>query len=100
MQEAAAGVALVTGASRGIGRGIAVALGAAGWTVWLTGRSTRAQSTSHLPGTVDDTAEAVTRAGGHGIARACDHRDDEQVRAVIADIERLHLLVNNVWAGY
>jgi NAD(P)-dependent dehydrogenase (short-subunit alcohol dehydrogenase family) len=93
-------VALVTGASRGIGRGIAVALGAAGWTVWVTGRSTRAHTTSHLPGTVEDTAEAVIRAGGHGIAAPCDHRDDEQVRAVVTGIETLHLLVNNAWAGY
>jgi NAD(P)-dependent dehydrogenase (short-subunit alcohol dehydrogenase family) len=97
---AVANGALVTGASRGIGRGIAVALGSAGWTVWVTGRSTRAHTTSHLPGTVEDTAEAVTRAGGHGIAAPCDHRDDSQVRAVVAEMPALHLLVNNVWAGY
>jgi NAD(P)-dependent dehydrogenase (short-subunit alcohol dehydrogenase family) len=93
-------VALVTGASRGIGRGVAIALGVEGWTVWVTGRSTRTSTTSHLPGTVEDTAEAVTSAGGHGIAAACDHRDDEQVRDVIQRIPALHLLVNNVWAGY
>jgi dehydrogenase/reductase SDR family protein 1 len=98
-------VALVTGASRGIGRGVAVALGAAGWTVWVTGRSSRSGgSTSHLPGTVEDTAEAVTAAGGRGVPAVCDHRDDDQVRAVVARIGAesgtLHLLVNNAWAGY
>ena len=94
----------MTGASRGIGRGIAVALGAAGWTVWVTGRSSDAgASTSHLPGTVDGTAAAVTAAGGRGIAVACDHRDDDQVRNLVRRIAAdgpLHLLVNNVWAGY
>jgi len=98
-------VALVTGASRGVGRGIAHALGAAGWTVWVTGRSSRASGpTSHLPGTVEDTADAVTAAGGRGIAAVCDHRDDSQVRDVIARIKAecgaLRLLVNNAWAGY
>jgi len=84
-----------------VGRGVAVALGAAGWTVWVTGRSSRSGgSTSHLTGTVEETAEAVTAAGGHGIAAVCDHRDDEQVRAVVARIDTLHLLVNNAWAGY
>ncbi|HEX6523720.1 MAG TPA: SDR family NAD(P)-dependent oxidoreductase [Streptosporangiaceae bacterium] len=98
-------VALVTGASRGLGRGIALALGAAGWTVWVTGRSSRMSGpTSHLPGTVEQTAEAVTQAGGQGIAAVCDHRDDEQVRAVVERIRSqsgtLHLLVNNAWGGY
>jgi dehydrogenase/reductase SDR family member 1 len=98
-------VALVTGGSRGLGWGIAVALGAAGWTVWVTGRSSRAGgTTSHLPGTVEQTAEAVTAAGGHGVAAICDHRDDGQVRAVVGRIEAessgLHLLVNNARAGY
>jgi dehydrogenase/reductase SDR family member 1 len=99
------GVALVTGGSRGLGRGIAVALGAAGWTVWVTGRSSRdSGSTSHLPGTVEETAEAVTAAGGLGIPVVCDHRDDAQVRDAAQRIEAqsgaLHLLVNNAWAGY
>ncbi len=98
-------VALVTGASRGLGRGIALALGTAGWTVWVTGRSSRTTGpTSHLPGTVEETAEEVTAAGGHGIAVICDHRDDEQVRAMVARIRSesgaLHLLVNNAWGGY
>jgi NAD(P)-dependent dehydrogenase (short-subunit alcohol dehydrogenase family) len=98
-------VALVTGASRGLGRGIALGLGAAGWTLWVTGRSSRtSRPTSHLPGTVEETAEAVTAAGGQGIAAVCDHRDDEQVRAMVARIRSesgaLHLLVNNAWGGY
>jgi dehydrogenase/reductase SDR family member 1 len=98
-------VAWVTGASRGVGRGIAVALGGAGWTVWLSARSGRADSsTSHLPGSVEEAARAVTGAGGRGIGVVCDHRDDEQVRAVAERIDAesgaLHLLVNNAWAGY
>lgn len=98
-------VALVTGASRGLGRGVALALGEAGWTVWVTGRSSRPGGpTSHLPGTVEETAEAVTTAGGEDIAAVCDHRDDEQTRAVVSRIQSqsggLHLLVNNAWGGY
>ncbi|WP_432838665.1 SDR family NAD(P)-dependent oxidoreductase [Dactylosporangium sp. CA-092794] len=98
-------VALVTGASRGVGRGVAVALGAAGWQVWVTGRSsTRHGSTSHLPGTVEKTADAVTVAGGVGVAVVCDHRDDAQTRSLVQRIEAesgsLRLLVNNVWGGY
>ncbi|MBO0812808.1 MAG: SDR family NAD(P)-dependent oxidoreductase [Microlunatus sp.] len=97
-------IALVTGASRGIGRGIAVALGARGWTVWVTGRSTPEHRTSHLPGTVHDTAAEVDHAGGHGVPVACDHRDDDQVRSLhdrlASESDRLDLLVNNVWAGY
>jgi NAD(P)-dependent dehydrogenase (short-subunit alcohol dehydrogenase family) len=97
--------AWVTGASRGVGRGIAVALGRAGWTVWISARSGRAAgSTSHLPGSVEETAQAVTAAGGRGIGVVCDQRDDEQVRAIAERIEAehgaLHLLVNNAWAGY
>jgi dehydrogenase/reductase SDR family protein 1 len=97
--------AWVTGASRGVGRGIAVALGGAGWTVWVSARSGRtAGSTSHLPGNVEETAQAVTAAGGRGIGMVCDHREDQQVRAVAERIEAvdgaLHLLVNNAWAGY
>jgi dehydrogenase/reductase SDR family protein 1 len=98
-------IAWVVGGSRGVGRGIAVALGELGATVWISARSGRAAgSTSHLPGNVEETAEAVTAAGGRGIGVVCDHRDDAQVRALAGRIEdesgALQLLVNNAWAGY
>jgi NAD(P)-dependent dehydrogenase (short-subunit alcohol dehydrogenase family) len=98
-------VAVVTGASRGVGRGIALALGAAGATVYVTGRSTRdGARTEGLPGTVDDTAEEVTGRGGKGIAVRCDHgaaADNEALAArVQADHGKLDLLVNNAWGGY
>ena len=98
-------VALVTGASRGVGRGIALALGDAGATVYVTGRSERGgPRTEDLPGTVQDTAEEVTGRGGKGIAVRCDHTVDADTEAVFArigaDHGRLDLLVNNAWAGY
>ena len=97
-------VAWVTGASRGVGRGIALALGHAGWTVYATARSSASGRTGHLPGTVEQTAQAVTAAGGLGIAVVCDHADDAAVAAVAERITeqhgRLDLLVNNVWGGY
>ena len=97
-------VALVAGASRGGGRGIAVELGAAGATVYVTGRTTREQrSEMDRPETIEETAELVDAAGGHGIAVPCDHLDVEQVRALVARIERdhgaLHVLVNDIWGA-
>ena len=98
-------VALVTGASRGIGKGIAEALGAAGATVYVTGRTMEEGDASvPLPGTLAETAALVTAAGGVGIALRCDHADDAQVAAVFeriaAEQGRLDLLVNNAWGGY
>ena len=98
-------VALVTGASRGAGKGIALVLGEQGATVYVTGRSVRGEPTTlGRPGTIDETAEQVTVRGGRGIAVRCDHIDDSQVDAVFDRIAseqgRLDLLVNNAWSGY
>lgn len=98
-------VALVTGASRGVGRGVALGLGEAGATVYITGRTTTpGEAPTALPGTIGQTAAEVSALGGRGIAVRCDHRDDDQVAAVIRRIEaeqgRLDILVNNVWGGY
>jgi NAD(P)-dependent dehydrogenase (short-subunit alcohol dehydrogenase family) len=98
-------VALVTGASRGGGKGIALVLGEEGATVYVTGRSVRGQPTTlDRPGTIDDTAEELTARGGTGIAIRCDHTDDSQVEALFERIRnehgRLDLLVNNAWSGY
>jgi NAD(P)-dependent dehydrogenase (short-subunit alcohol dehydrogenase family) len=92
-------VAVVTGASRGAGKGIAIALGAEGATVYVTGRTVK-EGDAALPGTVAATAEAVTRAGGEGVAVACDHALDKQVEKLFARIKReqkgrLDILVNN-----
>ena len=91
-------VAVVTGASRGAGAGIAHALGAHGATVYVTGRSEKPED-GPLPGTIGQTAEMVTAAGGHGIAVRVDHGDDEQVKALFDRIAREHghidILVNN-----
>ncbi len=97
-------VAVVTGASRGVGKGIALALGDAGATVYVTGRSEAGGTTEGLPGTVRDTADAVTQRGGQGVAIRCDHTADAEVEALFARVTqeqgRLDLLVNNVWGGY
>jgi NAD(P)-dependent dehydrogenase (short-subunit alcohol dehydrogenase family) len=98
-------VALVAGATRGGGRGIAVELGAAGATVYVTGRSGHGvRSDLDRPETIEETAALVTAAGGRGIAVRTDHSDPEDVRALVARIDaeqdgRLDLLVNCVWGG-
>jgi len=98
-------VALVTGASRGAGRAIAAVLGEHGTTVYVTGRSVRAApTTDNLPGTIEDSAEEVTRRGGKGIAVRCDHTNALEVESLIGRIRndqgRLDILVNNAWGGY
>jgi NAD(P)-dependent dehydrogenase (short-subunit alcohol dehydrogenase family) len=110
-------IAVVTGSSRGAGRGIALELGAAGATVYVTGRSTRGApgggyerflsllGTDAPPGSIDDTAEEVTRLGGTGIPVRCDHTVESEVVALfrrVADEQngRLDLLVNNAWGGH
>jgi NAD(P)-dependent dehydrogenase (short-subunit alcohol dehydrogenase family) len=94
-------VAVVTGASRGIGKGIATALGAEGATVYVTGRTVTPGSYS-LPGSVGETAEEVDRRGGTGVSVQVDHADDIQVAALFAQVRReqgrLDLLVNNAFA--
>jgi dehydrogenase/reductase SDR family protein 1 len=92
-------VAIVTGASRGVGKGIALGLGEAGATVYVTGRSLEA---GRIPGTIGETAEEVTALGGKGIAVQCDHSDDAQTKAVFERVSketgRLDILVNNAFA--
>src|SRR4051812_9706006 len=93
--------AVVTGASRGVGKGIAVELGAAGFRVYCTGRSGADPTYPQLGGTVHDTAREVTEAGGEGVALVTDHRDDAQTQAVLAAVDgAIDVLVNNVWGGY
>jgi NAD(P)-dependent dehydrogenase (short-subunit alcohol dehydrogenase family) len=97
-------VALVAGATRGAGRGIAVELGAAGAIVYVTGRSTRSRrSEIDRPETIEETAELVQQAGGHGIAVPVDHLAPAEVQSLVARIEREHgrldVLVNDVWGA-
>jgi NAD(P)-dependent dehydrogenase (short-subunit alcohol dehydrogenase family) len=98
-------VALVTGASRGVGKGVALGLGEAGATVYITGRTTEeGKAAVSLPGTIYQTAKEVCELGGTCIAIRCDHVDDDQVRdlfqRIYAEQNRLDILVNNVWGGY
>ncbi|PDT28315.1 short-chain dehydrogenase [Rhizobium sp. L9] len=95
-------VALVAGATRGAGRGIAVELGAAGATVYVTGRTTRAGQSEYMrPETIEETAELVTSAGGKGIAVQVDHLVPHEVEALVArirtEVGRLDILVNDIW---
>jgi NAD(P)-dependent dehydrogenase (short-subunit alcohol dehydrogenase family) len=98
-------VAVVTGASRGAGRGIASVLGEEGATVYVTGRSVRgAPTVREYPGAIEDTADEVTARGGTGIAVQCDHTDEAAVASLFGQVEaeqgQLDILVCNAWAGY
>jgi NAD(P)-dependent dehydrogenase (short-subunit alcohol dehydrogenase family) len=98
-------IALVAGATRGAGRGMAVELGRAGATVYCTGRSSRygQKGMADRPETIEETAELVTAAGGVGIAVRCDHIDEAQVKALFAQVQQeqghLDILINDVWGG-
>lgn len=105
MQRLKGKVAVVTGASRGGGRGIALVLGEEGATVYVTGRSVRGEPTPrNLPETIDETAEEITARGGVGIPVRCDHTVDAEVEALFERVQKeqgqLDILVNNVWGGY
>jgi NAD(P)-dependent dehydrogenase (short-subunit alcohol dehydrogenase family) len=98
-------VALVTGASRGIGKAIAQELGQSEYKVYLTGRTREGQeSYSKLPGSIDETARLIEHAGGQAVAVPCDHSDDQAVEELFSQIadetNGLDLLVNNAWSGY
>lgn len=97
-------VAVATGASRGLGKGIALALGEAGATVYVTGRSDENGTTEGLPGTIGETAAAISRRGGSGVSVRCDHTVDSDVEALMLRVKReqgrLDVLVNNAWGGY
>jgi NAD(P)-dependent dehydrogenase (short-subunit alcohol dehydrogenase family) len=104
MPELEGTVALVTGATRGAGRGIANVLGEHGATVYVTGRSTRAEPHPERPGTIEDTADEVRARGGTGIAVRVDHTQPAEVASLMERIEseqgRLDLVVANAWMGY
>ena len=96
-------IAVVTGASRGAGRGIAFELGSAGATVYVTGRSIKGTTTDNRPETIEETAEGVTSRGGKGIAIRCDHTNNNDVRNLFEQINReqgrIDILVNSVFGG-
>lgn len=105
MPSLAGKVAVVTGASRGVGRGVALGLGEAGATVYVTGRSVRGDvAASEVTGNIHDAADDVTELGGEGVPVRCDHRNDTEVEAlfrrVLDEQGRLDLLVNSAWGGY
>jgi dehydrogenase/reductase SDR family member 1 len=98
-------VAVVTGGSRGVGKGMALGLGEAGATVYVTGRTGKEKTdVEKLGGTVFSTAEAVTAIGGKGVAILCDHNDDAQTEAAFKQIakegKKIDILLNNAWGGY
>ena len=104
MKPLAGRVALVAGATRGAGRGIAISLGEAGATVYCTGRTTREQRSEYeRPETIEETAELVTAAGGRAVAVAVDHLQPQQVEGLVKRIDseagRLDVLVNDIWGG-
>ena len=93
-------VALVAGASRGVGKGVALALGEAGATVFVTGRTLESARRRDVPGNIDETAKGVTRLGGRGVAVQCDHTRVEDVRALASAVRQrggLDVLVNAAW---
>jgi NAD(P)-dependent dehydrogenase (short-subunit alcohol dehydrogenase family) len=106
MQRLKGKVAVVTGASRNLGRGIALVLGEAGANVYVTGRSVRGgkPTTVYASGNIDETAEMVTARGGVGIPVRCDHTVDMEVETLFQRVRqeqgRLDILINNVWGGY
>jgi NAD(P)-dependent dehydrogenase (short-subunit alcohol dehydrogenase family) len=98
-------VAVVTGASRGVGKGVAIGLGEAGATVYVTGRTMEQEEARvPIPSSLRATVEEVEAVGGTGIAARVDHRDDDQVASLFRRVEeeqgRLDVLVNSAWAGY
>ncbi len=103
MKNLEGAIAVVAGGSRGAGRGIALSLGDAGATVYVTGRSVRGATTENVPGSVDETAEEVTARGGIGIAARCDYTEAGDVEALFERVRReqgrLDILVNSAWGG-